>query len=165
MNGVQTFYEDFKTGLEATTGSASPSFTEWWDRYTEVNRIAGNLLLTPEFGESIAGADEIELYLARFASVSQVSDGMPLKVPAPAFRAITALGKYLSDTPTTDDVADFFQLAAPLADDLSCYAQKHLGRSSLPVVEWLTVLARQGTLMNHCLFRVVPVLNEREVIA
>lgn len=160
---MKELYEMFRTGLEMTPGPSDPTFEELWRTYTDVTREAEYLLLSPQFSENVDGADEIELYLARFSRVAKICRGMPLQVPEPAARAFRAMGRLMTGHPTAEDLGSFLSLASPIANDLSGYASTHLGRYARPILDALTVTARAAALMNHCVFRMVPELNEREV--
>lgn len=160
---MRELYEMFRTGLEMTAGPSDPTFEELWETYSSVTREAEYLLLSERFNANVDGADEVALYLARFSRVAKISRGMPLHVPEPSSRAIRAMGRMLDRGPSSDELGAFLSLASPIANDLARYASTHLGRYSRPVLDALTVTARAAALMNHCVFRLVPELNDREV--
>ena len=58
------------------------------------------------------------------------------------------MGRLLEDTKDVEDLATFFRLASPIANDLAGYAMTHLGRFASPIMDGLTVVARAGSLMS-----------------
>lgn len=162
MNGVNELYRMFKDGLEMTPGPEDHSFTDVWELYSDVTSMAGVRLMEPRLGSSVEGAEEVRLYLARFERVARISKGMPVRIPEPAVRALRAMGRLLEDTKDVEDLATFFRLASPIANDLAGYAMTHLGRFASPIMDGLTVVARAGSLMSDQLPRAIPMLAAKE---
>lgn len=156
---INELYERFRSGLETSAGPADPLFSEVWETYYAVTGQASNLLLLEG---SVDGADEVELYRARFSRVGSISAGMPLRIPTPSAHSVRAMGRLFEDRASIDDIGDFLALSSPIVNDLGAYCSTQLGRLSQPVLEALTVTAKAATIMNHCVISLVPGFSDRE---
>lgn len=162
MSGVRDLYRMVHEGLEMQPGPEDSTFAELWEVYSDVTNLVGCRFMESRMGGSMAAAEEVRLYLARFSRVARISDGMPLTVPSHAMRGMKALGRLLESTRQVEELGEFVKLASPMVNDMSTYVAGQLGRFSRPVVDALTVVARTGSIMSECVWKAVPGLESGE---
>lgn len=159
MSGVRDLYKMVHDGLEMQPGPEDSTFAELWEVYSDVTNLVGCRFMESRMGASMAAAEEVRLYLARYSRVARISTGMPLTVPTHAVRGMKALGRLLESTREVEELGEFVRLSSPMVNDMSAYVARQLGRFSRPVVDGLTVVARAGSIMSDCVWRAVPGLG------
>lgn len=163
MSDIAPLYKMLRDGLEMTPGPADQSFAHWWELYTDVTHTAGTRLLEKRFGSSFEAAHEVLLFLERFPKVAKIGQHMPVNVPGTAFRATSAMGRFIESTPHLEALVEFFSLASPVVNDVQNFIVVQLGRDAAPVVDALSVTARCASIMTDQLPKTLPLYNLAQV--
>ena len=160
MSGVSELYREFRHGLGTAPGPEDPLFEDVWGLYLDVTNLVAARLTEPQMGGGMGAADRVGVFLAWADPSRRLCQGMPLRVPSPAYRSLKATGRYLERTLHLGELGEFLRLASPFVNDFSGYATDQLGRQARPVRDELSFTARAGALMAESVNRMVPGIDD-----